>query len=267
MTPTTQPETNCDADILAGIESKRRIERAKWEASHPAPIEPPQLSEAEVAAKRAERLAQWDKKQEAYRVGDNWHRYITARGERYAKATLKNFECPHQSQVDAIDKLAAYVEAMPDYFDRGIGLTLYGPCGTGKDHLSTAICKEAIIRHKRQVVWVDGAGLFQEFRDAMDDKRVTESGLMSRFVSCDLLAISDPLPAIGALTEFQSGVLFRVFDGRYSRSKPTIVTLNVADSSEAATRLGQPILDRLRHSSFVVHCNWPSYRESHRPTI
>jgi hypothetical protein len=57
-----------------------------------------------------------------------------------------------------------------------------------------------------------------------------------------------------------------LIDDRYNDCKPTLVTMNVADGKEADTKLGSPILDRLRHGAITIKCEWPSYRKCAGPT-
>ena len=80
----------------------------------------------------------------------------------------------------------------------------------------------------------------------------------------DVLCLSDPLPPVGALTQFQATMLYRLVDARYSRGVPTICTVNVADDAEADERMGVPTWDRLCHGAWKLHCAWPTYRRPAR---
>ena len=182
-----------------------------------------------------------------------------ARGGRYAGCRLENFDCPTAPQLAAVKRLLQYAERLTDHVRAGDSLTLFGPVGTGKDHLLAAMMRLAVLGGFT-VAWRSGAELFGEVRDRIDQER-SEASWVSALLAVDVLAISDPLPPIGSLTEFQAAMLFRVIDGRYSRSRSTWITINCRDADDAQARLTPQIVDRLRHRALSVHCNWPSYRK------
>ncbi len=117
----------------------------------------------------------------------------------------------------------------------------------------------AIRDHGWSVSWENGADLFGEIRDRMDGKE-TEAALIKRMIWPSALWLSDPLPPFGSLSDFQASMLFRIVDARYSRNKPTWITMNVASSEEAVKRMGPQVVDRMRHGALTVLCNWPSFR-------
>lgn len=188
--------------------------------------------------------------------------FAHARGRRYVGCTLDSYEASASPQSLVVERLRSYVAAWADNYAAGIGVTLFGPVGTGKDHLAAAICWHAI-EQGRRVEWVDGLTLFAELRRSFDrDSRDSEDSIVRRYERAEVLAISDPLPVAGDLTDFQAGALFRIIDGRYSDMRPTIVTVNVASSDEARRRLTPAIHDRLRGSSLCLRCEWESYRKT-----
>jgi DNA replication protein DnaC len=207
-----------------------------------------------------ERLAVIEKQERQQRKADNWASYIQARGRRYADCTLENFECPTQAHTDRLDKLKGYAEQMAENFADGRGVWLFGPCGTGKDHLSSALCRIAIWRFGKRVRWVDGMRLFADLRDSFDNNKTSEASLVDGYAKCDVLAISDPLPPMGDMRDYMTSLLFRIIDTRYSAMLPTIITANVT-KDDSDKRFGAPIVDRLRHSSLTLNCNWESYRK------
>ena len=68
------------------------------------------------------------------------------------------------------------------------------------------------------------------------------------------------VPPKGDASQYNADVLMRIVDRRYRDCKPTWLTLNVLDGEEAERRLASPIVDRVRHGSLCLECNWPSYR-------
>lgn len=181
------------------------------------------------------------------------------RGGRYAECRLENFDTPTLKHESAVKRLRAYAESLTEHVAAGDNLTLFGPVGTGKDHLLAAMMGLAIIAGFR-TAWRSGADLFGELRDRIDEQR-SESRWVSELATVDVLAISDPLPPFGALSEFQAAMLFRVIDARYSRGRSTWITINCKDGKEAESRLTPQIVDRLRHNAMSVQCDWPSYRK------
>lgn len=177
-----------------------------------------------------------------------------AAGNRYANCTLENFETKHPKQRQVLTELLAYVAG-----DCSGNLVLYGPIGTGKDHLAFAACREAI-RSGKTVRWLNGRSWFGSVRDAMDSTK-SEAAIIDEVRRPDVVCLSDPLPPIGALTAHQADMLYRFVDARYTRGVPTICTLNVENDADADERLGVPTWDRLCDGAFKLHCNWPSYRQ------
>lgn len=182
---------------------------------------------------------------------------VAAAGDRYRTCTLDNFTGEYRQLVAVLKELREYV--------RGgctCGLVLFGPVGTGKDHLAFAICVESI-RLGKTVRWINGQRWFGSIRDAMDTNR-SEADIILELATPDVLCISDPLPPIGQLTQHQATMLYRLVDARYARSLPTIVTVNVANDAEADERMGVATWDRLTHDAWKLFCNWPSYRKPKR---
>ena len=194
--------------------------------------------------------------------------FDAAVGRRYEDCGLNNYETTAAEQTHTVKSLQSYLTNLAANVRGGNGLVLFGPSGTGKDHLLVAMAREAIWEGVN-VVWTNGRDLFAEVRGLMGrdryqslDSPASEEELLAPLINADVTFISDPIPPTGALTEFQSDVLFRVLDARYRDRMPTWVTINVENGSEADDRMGAQLVDRLRHDALVIHCNWPSYRKA-----
>lgn len=238
------------AELLSDIAHRRTL--AQISASMPA-LTDAQLAERdrEIAAREAER--------EQYARADRWRAFIQSRGDRYLDCRLSNFEQECDGQKHAVASLVDYCGNLADRVADGEGVILFGPKGTGKDHLIVALCRVAIAQGKH-VVWQNGMDLFGDIRDGID-KGEAERALVHRLVTPDVLYFSDPLPPFGNLTEFQAGMIFRILDGRYSRCRPLWVTVNVSTRDELDARLGPQNGDRLRDGALAIFCDWPSYRK------
>lgn len=228
----------------------------------PPPPERPPLSvpEPESAEQAAEREAKIAKRAEQRRLGELFQRasdLVQAAGQRYRDCTLKSFVCKMEVQKRVV---AALVEYIAD--DSASSVILYGPVGTGKDHLAFAVCRAAI-KAGKTVRWVNGQQWFGAVRDAMDTAK-TEASLIAELASPNVLCISDPLPPVGALTQHQATMLYRLIDARYAKGLPTVCTINVSSDTEADERMGAATWDRLTHDALKCFCNWPSYRKPAR---
>lgn len=217
----------------------------------------PALTSDQIAAREAVQT-QREHDREQHARWDRWQALVRDRGERYADCRLATFATDHPAQERAVEQLVDYCRHVGDRIANGEGLVLFGPKGTGKDHLAMAVARAAVLAGK-QVLWQNGMDLFGDIRDAMD-KSESERSLVRRLVAPDVLYLSDPLPPLGNLTDFQAAMLFRVLDGRYSRRKTTWSTINVSSGNELFQRMGPQNGDRLRDGALAIFCDWPSYR-------
>jgi DNA replication protein DnaC len=189
-----------------------------------------------------------------------WTYLVRARGLRYAECRFNSYSAETQKQTDVIEKLIAFGASIADHTKKGSGIILFGPKGTGKDHLMMSLAREAVIAHLK-VFWVNGADMRGDVRDSTRNEEL-ERDYASKLVKQNILWISDPLPVSGALTDAQQDRLFRILDARYSNLRPTWVTVNVSNREELEQRLGPQNADRLRDGSLALFCDWPSHRET-----
>lgn len=179
-------------------------------------------------------------------------------GGRYAGCSFDNFEAPTADQQEALRLVQSYAEQLQINVRKGVNLLLVGPKGTGKDHLMTSLCMQTIKRGGK-VEWFDGLDLFARIRASIG-KGAGDSREVGRCTDAQVLAISDPLPPGGGLSDYELVMLFRIIDRRYRDRRPTWLTINAASREDAERRLAPNIVDRLVDGAVVVPCNWPSYR-------
>lgn len=190
-------------------------------------------------------------------------------GPRYGECCLANFTLSidkeaSSKQTQVLAQMSDLIDNMPNAVERGASLFIFGPVGSGKDHLLTA----AMIRAARcgyTVRWFNGLDLYGSFRDSMDGEK-PESSQLRPLVDADVLALSDPIPPVGEVTPFQRSMLFRVIDRRYRDRKPTWITANVATRAEADQRFGAQLVDRITDGALRLQCNWPSHRADRKWT-
>lgn len=186
-----------------------------------------------------------------------------AGGNRYAKYSFGAWKpaSTYQQRVKAtVEEYAGMIE---DRIAAQEGLVLFGPVGTGKDHLMMAAMGQAVITKGVSVAWQNCQDLFGEVRDRISAEQ-SEAALIRRMEAAQVLVLSDLLPPVGGLTQHQSTMLYRVVENRYAAGRVTCATLNVSDDAEADALLGEPTWDRLCDRAWKVFCNWGSHRKPSR---
>jgi len=232
------------------------------------PPKPEAIPAAETEADRAsreERDRAWQDQEARERNEQkfrDWATLIGQRGSRYNECRLANFKATDSNQKAAIERLTEYGQNIRENYNAGRSIVWFGPPGTGKDHLMMAMARIAIGAELR-LSWRNGSMLWAEFRATMDeDSERNEMFLIKQLTAPDILAISDPLPPVGKLSDYQATSLFTVIDSRYSHQKPTWLTLNVANRREAEDRMGTQVVRRIADGALVVVCNWAPHKES-----
>lgn len=245
-----EPENEVDlTELQASIEQKR---------SELASFEPRRLQLAQTVFIPKSRPEYKPEIQDS-RARD-WDELVKARGLRYRDCRLNSFNATHPKQKDVLERLSAFSGLVAEHTKRGGGIILFGPKGTGKDHLIMSMARKAVGQCLR-VHWVNGADMRGDVRDSTRNDDL-ESEYAGKLIRKQILWISDPLPVSGALTEAQQDRLFRILDGRYSNLRPTWVTVNVSNREELEQRIGPQNADRLRDGSLALFCDWPSHRET-----
>lgn len=217
------------------------------------------LSEEEQECRRLEHERR-DEELRDIQKRERWKAFVSQCGRRYADCTLDSFQVDGDLQREVVAEMRGYLASLKERVRSGMNLILFGPKGTGKDHLLCAMAREAI-QQGAELAWWNGMDLFGEVRDRITAGR-SERDFIESLAKPHILYISDPLPPVGALTEFQIQTLFRVLDARYRQVRSVWCSINVAGPEEAELRLGPQNADRLRDGALALYCNWPSYRKS-----
>jgi DNA replication protein DnaC len=250
--PTTPGEPSSEQDLES--ERQRRL-LAAWRSRNPYADHEPTADELEEFRQRMIEQAR-DAHQQ--RAAANIERLIGDVGELYRDATLESYEVRNSAQQTVVSSLAAYCQRGRDNVRAGRGIILYGPSGSGKDHLLIGVAKKAI-GGGFNVSAVTGPTLASELRGLIDSGE-PEGRFFERYTGPDVLLLSDPVPPGGTLTAFQAEGLYRIVDARYRAKRAIWSTINVSSGAEADQRVGSAIVDRLRDGALCLPCNWPSYR-------
>jgi len=173
-----------------------------------------------------------------------------------ADKTLANFEL---AQVPTISK--AHVAALAEgdaWIEKGANLLLFGPPGSGKSHLISAI-GHALIDRGYRVLFTRTGDLVQRLQAARRDLRLpAELAKLDRF---DLLVLDDI--SYVRRDQAETSVLFELISERYER-KSIALTANQPFSAwdsifpDAAMTLAA--VDRLVHHATILEMNVESYR-------
>lgn len=188
---------------------------------------------------------------------------IDAAGSGFANYKLKTWIPKTSKQVEVKRAIGEWWTTFPARRELREGLVLYGPVGTGKDHLAFGAVAAAVKEHGCSAGFRNGRELMAEYRDRIGSDK-SESGLIDALTWQHVLILSDPLPVRGELTDFQADVLYRLVDGRAAAGLITVCTLNVANDEEADRRLGAATWDRLCDRAWKLGCFWESYRRPSR---
>jgi DNA replication protein DnaC len=216
-------------------------------------IEKPSRCPTELAAER--------KAAAEHRAMEAFRRVQAEAGGHYAEAAVANWraETARQQQVRAA--VIEYCRSIGDRVKASEGVLLYGPVGTGKDHLAMGIAKAACLAGLG-VRWMRGQEWFGSLRDAMDSDKSERD--IFRSLACNVLILSDPLPPMGPLTQYQASMLYRLVEDRYSKGGVIVATVNVASDDEADSRMGAQTWDRLKDRAWQIRCEWRSFRKPSR---
>lgn len=194
-----------------------------------------------------------------------WIEIVKQAGTRYSDCRIENFQLDGdreiaQRQRAVLEPLARYTGDIPSVMQSGMGLLLYGPCGTGKDHLMIGAIHKAIDAGI-DVLYVYGVQLLNEISSTIGENAKSDlRDIVRKYVQPEILAISDIRPPSGNLSGFHKDCLYQIATQRYKNRKPTWMTVNARNKEQVDTSLSPQVVSRFAHAALTLNCEWPDWR-------
>lgn len=170
--------------------------------------------------------------------------------------SIENYVVSNHLQVFARDFSKNYIET----FNRNFGTCFIfsGNTGTGKNHLSAAICNELMSQGKTCLVITVSELMIKSRKCYGNNPEYTEEQFIKQLIAFDLLILDEI--GLQKSTDHEKITLNQVIDQRIGNLKPIGVLTNL-DQNNVKTVLGERIFDRLKsNSSQWIPFTWGSYR-------
>jgi DNA replication protein DnaC len=153
------------------------------------------------------------------------------------------FDRPPVTDIDPQVVLAVrrFTERIEDKLDKGRGLWLMGPVGTGKTTLAMLV-SQAALQAGRSVAIYSLPRLLNEIRDVHRAER-SHVDLLDRLTAVDLLHIDD----VGAerTTDWVLEELYSIVNARYEDERSMVITTNILDREALCEQITERTVSRL----------------------
>jgi DNA replication protein DnaC len=134
-----------------------------------------------------------------------------------------------------------FTDRIDDHLDKGRGLWLMGPVGTGKTTLAMLV-SQAALKAGRSVAIYSLPRLLNEIRDTHRAER-SHVDLLDRLTAVDLLHIDD----VGAerTTDWVLEELYSIVNARYEDERSMVITTNILDREALREQITERTVSRL----------------------
>lgn len=174
----------------------------------------------------------------------------------HQRCSLDNFIVNNKGQSEARNFAKYYI----DYFDNNNGscFIFSGNTGTGKNHLSAAICNSLMSIGKRCLIITISELMIKMRKCYGHEAEYSEDEFIKQLIKYDLLIIDEI--GVNKGTDAEKMLLNQVVDQRTGNLKPVGILTNL-DANELTKMLGPRIIDRLKaNNGQWLFFNWGSYR-------
>jgi DNA replication protein DnaC len=153
------------------------------------------------------------------------------------------FDRPPVTEIDRqiVKAVRDFTERIDKQLDKGRGLWLMGPVGTGKTTLAM-IVSQAALKAGRSVAIYSLPRLLNEIRDTHRAER-SHVDLLDRLTAVDLLHIDD----VGAerTTDWVLEELYSIVNARYEDERSMVITTNILDREALCEQITERTVSRL----------------------
>lgn len=154
-------------------------------------------------------------------------------------------------------QLTDYMDNAAAYIDRGIGLIVHGPVGTGKTLLMNLILKE-LVKAKYDCYSTTFAGAVENFTATWGDK-AEKQVFAKRFMGSQVLGLDDLGKEQRASNRLPQTTFDYILRSRVQSARPTIVTTNMG-AMELVNGYGGAVLSLLVESSVEIELKGADFR-------
>lgn len=178
--------------------------------------------------------------------------------KHFLKCSFDNYQVENEGQLNALNKAKNYAEKFDAYSALAKGFLFSGTCGTGKNHLASAIANH-LMRQGKTVVLLNVMDILGRAKETYKNRELTEDRLFKEFCRPDLLIIDEIGMQRG--TQDEKLWLTRIIDKRLYAEKPTGFITNLKDC-ELKILLDERNFERMKEGiGMTVSFKWQSFRE------
>lgn len=189
---------------------------------------------------------------------------------RYHDATFPGFQVGPRDVDQKAARATSFRFAM-EFEPSQPGLLFFGPCGTGKTHLVTAILRHLLLVRGVPCRFIEFMHLLTDLRATFGDRGRAED-VMAPLVAVPVLAIDELGKGRGS--EWELSVLDELISKRYNAAATTLFTTNYLiepgpGHESLKQRVGERIFSRLMEMCVPVRMTGEDYRRrisQHRPS-
>ena len=184
---------------------------------------------------------------------------------KYTEETFDSYQPRTASERNALADCRQWADDILENVREGSALVLSGPLGTGKTHLACCIAKKA---HEAgvKVRFYKLSQIIRELAEAAQRGEGEEEKTIQRFAKLPLLVIDEVRPNV--VTETMKSRVIDIFDARWDRGLPIVLTTNLLVSKDLKRDELQLVVSDLSVSRMygrgmtLCICDGPDYRKT-----